>query len=230
MSHDMAPQASQGQNLDKAQYILNGMSRYRIDPIRVKIPDTAAVGRGGQGVVVVGTLLPRKGFKETRPEVLEELCSDRHKELVPETLKESPPKGLKESLPKELMKLNFEATRQLIPELDVAVKKLEWPRDDAEELEIFFKSFVNELSLMASIYHANIIKFLSFVEDMKKGDAWIILPWEPNGNVREFLQSGEWDIPERISLAFKVRQRDCNTCTHRIPQFVMVISSLSTFL
>ncbi|KIO32560.1 hypothetical protein M407DRAFT_50041, partial [Tulasnella calospora MUT 4182] len=57
-----------------------------------------------------------------------------------------------------------------------------------------------ELSLMASLAHPNIIGFIGFVEETKKGDAWIILPWEVNGNVRDFLQSGEWDIPERISL------------------------------
>ena len=53
---------------------------------------------------------------------------------------------------------------------------------------------------MVSISHPNVIAVFGFVEDMQKGDAWIILPWEANGNVREFLQSGEWEIPERISL------------------------------
>ncbi|KIO25949.1 hypothetical protein M407DRAFT_38610, partial [Tulasnella calospora MUT 4182] len=61
-------------------------------------------------------------------------------------------------------------------------------------------SFVNELSLMAGLSHPNIVKLIGFVEDMQKGDAWIVLPWEANGNVKEFLQSGQWDIPERISL------------------------------
>ncbi|KIO32084.1 hypothetical protein M407DRAFT_38542, partial [Tulasnella calospora MUT 4182] len=62
------------------------------------------------------------------------------------------------------------------------------------------KAFVNELSLMAELSHPNIVKLIGFVEDMEKGDAWIVLPWEANGNVRRFLQSGEWDIPERLSL------------------------------
>lgn len=48
--------------------------------------------------------------------------------------------------------------------------------------------------------HPNIVQLFGFVEDMKTGVAWIAIPWEANGNVREFLQSGEWDIPERISL------------------------------
>ncbi|KIO20157.1 hypothetical protein M407DRAFT_81884, partial [Tulasnella calospora MUT 4182] len=112
----------------------------------------------------------------------------------------------------------FESIRKFFREQEVAIKKLEWPRDDVEESTKFFKvlfdsyspsignlnasyqSFVNELSLMASLSHPNIIQFLGFVEDTTKGDAWIILPWESNGNVREFLKSGEWDIPERISL------------------------------
>ncbi|KIO32086.1 glycoside hydrolase family 5 protein [Tulasnella calospora MUT 4182] len=82
----------------------------------------------------------------------------------------------------------------------LAIKKLNWHCEDAEESVKFFKAFVNELSLMAELSHPNIVKLIGFVEDMQKGDAWIVLPWEENGNVREFLQSGEWDIPERISL------------------------------
>ncbi|KAG8938026.1 hypothetical protein FRC00_001929, partial [Tulasnella sp. 408] len=54
-------------------------------------------------------------------------------------------------------------------EVQLAVKKIEWKRHDAEE-------------------------------STRESDAWIIVPWKENGNVREFLQSGEWDIPERVSL------------------------------
>ncbi|KIO32098.1 hypothetical protein M407DRAFT_53240, partial [Tulasnella calospora MUT 4182] len=63
-----------------------------------------------------------------------------------------------------------------------------------------YKSFANELSLMAELRHPNVASLVAFVEDIQKGDAWIVLPWEPNGNVQEFLQLGKWDIPERISL------------------------------
>lgn len=100
-------------------------------------------------------------------------------------------------------------------EQKVAVKKLYW--DDVSDQDRQFnvslhsridllllillpKAFVNELSLMATLSHPNIVTLLGFVEDTKAGDAWIIIPWEGNGNVREFLQSGEWDIPERLSL------------------------------
>ncbi|KAG8916088.1 hypothetical protein FRC01_003389 [Tulasnella sp. 417] len=84
--------------------------------------------------------------------------------------------------------------------IKVAVKMLRWIRNDVEELAKRFKSFANELSIMAELSHPNVIEFIGFVEDVEKGDAWIILPWEAKGNVREFLQSGEWDLPERISL------------------------------
>lgn len=53
---------------------------------------------------------------------------------------------------------------------------------------------------MATLNHPNVISLTGFVEDMEKGDAWVIMPWAPNGNVREFLAYGEWDAPERVSL------------------------------
>lgn len=75
---------------------------------------------------------------------------------------------------------------------------------------IYFPSFfsflaiVNEVSILAALSHPNIARLIGFVEHAQKGDAWIISPWEENGNVREFLQAGEWDIPERISLVSSI--------------------------
>lgn len=192
MADDMAPQPTKGQNENKARDILNRISR-RIDPIRIKITDTTQGTRGGQGVVVIGSLKPSAASNPFLPEVIAEvLFTDGWKEPLHETLRTLPPK--------EFMILVVEALKQILSEQKVAIKKLQWPRDDVEQSTKFFKCFVNELSLMASLSHPNIIEFLGFVEDMEKGDAWIITPWEGNGNVREFLQSGKWDIPERISL------------------------------
>ncbi|KAG8922840.1 hypothetical protein FRC00_006959, partial [Tulasnella sp. 408] len=138
------------------------MILHRIDPIRIKITDTTKYARGGQGVVIVGTLYP------------------------PQTVKE------------------------WLPELKVAVKKLEWARDDAEDSAEFFKvfvashshlerilntlhqSFANELSLMVNLFHENVIRFIGFVENMEKGDAWIILPWESNGNIKDVVKGMEY--------------------------------------
>lgn len=52
--------------------------------------------------------------------------------------------------------------------------------------------------------HPNIVDAIGFVEDIENGIAWVVLPWEANGNVREFLSSGNWEIPEKISLVSAV--------------------------
>ncbi|KAG9031985.1 hypothetical protein FS837_002844 [Tulasnella sp. UAMH 9824] len=187
--------------------ILNGLPHYRIDLAGLKITDANPVARGGQGVIVVGTLIPRKAFTQwvgpKDPGELGELGEqlfDGPDDVFPEAMKEWRSEILKELPAEEWKKLWFEASEKLFLERDVAVKQLDWPRDDVEQSTKFFKSFVNEVSLMASLSHANIIEFLGFVENEMKGDAWIIIPWQANGNVRHFLQPGEWDIPELISL------------------------------
>ncbi len=63
---------------------------------------------------------------------------------------------------------------------------------------------LNEVSLLATTSHPNIVKLEGFVEDLTKGIAWLIIPWQQNGNIREFLSSGDWEIPERIALASAV--------------------------
>lgn len=54
----------------------------------------------------------------------------------------------------------------------------------------------------------NIVKIVGFVEDMKQRIAWLVFNWEDNGNLREFLRSGEWEIPERVFLVRHKRVRD----------------------
>ncbi|KAG8930010.1 hypothetical protein FRC01_003403 [Tulasnella sp. 417] len=83
-------------------------------------------------------------------------------------------------------------------EQQVAVKKLRY-YDDINERN-FSNEFVHEVDVMARLSHENIVKLIGFMEDLEAGKAWIILSWEPNGNVREFLATGEWEIPERVSL------------------------------
>ena len=39
------------------------------------------------------------------------------------------------------------------------------------------QSFAHEVRLMARLSHPNIVRFVGFVEDMEKGDAWIVIPW-----------------------------------------------------
>ncbi|KIO28961.1 hypothetical protein M407DRAFT_21867 [Tulasnella calospora MUT 4182] len=81
---------------------------------------------------------------------------------------------------------------------NVAVKKLRLSTD--EEDEKFLRAFVNELRVLDGLSHLNIVKIIGFVEDIKDGVAWMVFPWEANGNVRQFLRSEKWEIPERVSL------------------------------
>ncbi|KAG8971442.1 hypothetical protein FRB90_010495, partial [Tulasnella sp. 427] len=82
--------------------------------------------------------------------------------------------------------------------VSVAVKKLNY--DMSIDKKKFAKQFVREVNIMAGLNHERIVKLTAFVEDIRDGEAWIIMPWEPNGNLADFLASGGWEIPERISL------------------------------
>lgn len=57
---------------------------------------------------------------------------------------------------------------------------------------------------MDGLSHLNIVKIIGFVEDIEKRIYWLVFPWEANGNVREFLLSGEWELPERVSLVRRI--------------------------
>ncbi|KAG9029198.1 hypothetical protein FS837_003606, partial [Tulasnella sp. UAMH 9824] len=80
----------------------------------------------------------------------------------------------------------------------VAVKKLRLISDMTEES--WFSAFVNELCILDKLLHRNIVKIIGFVEDVESRIAWLVFPWEENGNLRQFLRSGTWELPERVSL------------------------------
>lgn len=44
------------------------------------------------------------------------------------------------------------------------------------------------------------MRLVGFAETVAEGVAWIVLPWAANGNLREFVRSEPWDLPERASL------------------------------
>ncbi|KAG9026100.1 hypothetical protein FS837_004742, partial [Tulasnella sp. UAMH 9824] len=194
------------------------MSLYRMNSKTIKIIDSEPIAKGGQGTIVVGSLTLPEEITTLSPgqltkEVLNILYAMKELECDGETendkLRVKALKDLAAELATALEDLHHpeEFSTWIRDKLEkeflntkYAIKKLNWGHDDAEESVKFFKSFVNELSLMAELSHPNIIKLIGFVEDMETYDAWIILPWEANGNVRQFLQSGEWDIPERMSL------------------------------
>ncbi|KAG8948360.1 hypothetical protein FRC04_009856 [Tulasnella sp. 424] len=84
----------------------------------------------------------------------------------------------------------------------VAVKKFRFGDDTNRRAQN--AAFANELGLLSELHHENIVRLLGFVENAKEKIAWIVLPWETNGNLREFVQSQDWAIPERLSLIYDV--------------------------
>ncbi|KAG8948365.1 hypothetical protein FRC04_009861 [Tulasnella sp. 424] len=83
-------------------------------------------------------------------------------------------------------------------DVDVAVKKFRLSGDVNRRTQT--ASFANELSLLSELDHENIVKLTGFVESAGEDIAWILLRWENNGNIREFIHSQDWVIPERIAL------------------------------
>ncbi|KAG8952016.1 hypothetical protein FRC04_005349 [Tulasnella sp. 424] len=82
----------------------------------------------------------------------------------------------------------------------VAVKKLKiGPGDDKEKM---LRAFASEAGIMAKLSHPNIVRLEAFVEDAEKDVFWLVLPWEPNGNLREFILSEDCklEVPELSSL------------------------------
>ncbi|KIO33046.1 hypothetical protein M407DRAFT_43630, partial [Tulasnella calospora MUT 4182] len=58
----------------------------------------------------------------------------------------------------------------------------------------------HEVNLLNDLKHDNVVKILGFVEDVGQGVAWMVFAWEENGNLREFIRSAKWELPERVSL------------------------------
>ncbi|KIO24753.1 hypothetical protein M407DRAFT_25902 [Tulasnella calospora MUT 4182] len=80
----------------------------------------------------------------------------------------------------------------------VAVKKVRF--DDNSNDNRVLAAFVHEIELVDGLCHDNIVKIIGFVEDIKNGIAWMVFSWEQNGNLREFVRSASWELPERVSL------------------------------
>lgn len=60
---------------------------------------------------------------------------------------------------------------------------------------------LRETEFLVELCHPNIVKMEGFVEDISEGIIWLVFYWEDNGNLKDFVASKDWEIPERISLA-----------------------------
>ncbi|KAG8959866.1 hypothetical protein FRC05_007225 [Tulasnella sp. 425] len=68
------------------------------------------------------------------------------------------------------------------------------------------KLALREAEFVVGLSHKNVIKLEGFVEDLYKDErvVWLVFPWAKNGNLKNFIASAEWEIPERISLIYDV--------------------------
>ncbi|KAG9001661.1 hypothetical protein FRB90_011573 [Tulasnella sp. 427] len=82
--------------------------------------------------------------------------------------------------------------------IPVAVKKIRSSKcSDKKKLT---NEFVHEVEMTAGLAHENVVRLIGFVEDLENDIAWMVLPWESNGNLSEFLAKGIFVILERVSL------------------------------
>ncbi|KIO21537.1 hypothetical protein M407DRAFT_80306 [Tulasnella calospora MUT 4182] len=50
--------------------------------------------------------------------------------------------------------------------------------------------------------HPGIAKFIGFYTNAELSEAWILSPWESNGNVSEFIRQHALEVPEKLSLIY----------------------------
>ncbi|KAG9021614.1 hypothetical protein FS837_007136, partial [Tulasnella sp. UAMH 9824] len=92
--------------------------------------------------------------------------------------------------------------------------------NDAE----YVAPLAHEVNLLNELSHWNVVKIVGFVEDVEKGVAWMVFVWEKNGNLREFIRSAKWELPERVSLIHDVA-RGLSYLHGRNPPIVTEISN-----
>ncbi|KIO18851.1 hypothetical protein M407DRAFT_83509 [Tulasnella calospora MUT 4182] len=65
---------------------------------------------------------------------------------------------------------------------------------------------IREVELLAELDHPNIVELEGFVEDAPKSMIWLVFHWAYHGDLKEFVGSVDWEIPERIFLIHDVAQ------------------------
>ncbi|KAG8925567.1 hypothetical protein FRC00_003859, partial [Tulasnella sp. 408] len=80
----------------------------------------------------------------------------------------------------------------------VAIKKLRLEEDTDDDRAL--APLAHEVNLLNNLSHESVVKVIGFVEEVEEGVAWMVFAWEKNGNLREFIRSAKWELPERVSL------------------------------
>ncbi|KIO19427.1 hypothetical protein M407DRAFT_30930 [Tulasnella calospora MUT 4182] len=93
------------------------------------------------------------------------------------------------------------ASRRYGPPQLVAVKQIKV--SGAFNMPRVKRAFTREMLVWSSLEaHPGIAKFIGFYADFKRSEAWLLSPWEPNGNVTEFIKAHNLEVPEKLSLVY----------------------------
>ncbi|KAG9040800.1 hypothetical protein FS837_000170 [Tulasnella sp. UAMH 9824] len=181
---------------------LEKLARWRIDPSLIRFPGNGPEFRGGNATVSRALLsLPsdvqRNGDKSENTTGERPISDDDDRNLEPHN-------DIREPRDKE---------KDADTSQDIQTDGVDSPRVNQDERKdsegesavqnpqpLKSKLALRESQFLLDLSHPNIIKIEGYVEDTSKHIIWLVFPWEENGNLRDFLASGEWEIPERISL------------------------------
>ncbi|KAG8982672.1 hypothetical protein FRB90_006639, partial [Tulasnella sp. 427] len=75
---------------------------------------------------------------------------------------------------------------------------------DEADVELVLGLALREAKFLLDLSHKNIVECKGFAEDLAEKRVWLVLEWAENGNLRDFVASGDWEIPERIALIHDV--------------------------
>ncbi|KAG8988381.1 hypothetical protein FRB90_002773 [Tulasnella sp. 427] len=91
------------------------------------------------------------------------------------------------------------AARQYGPPRCVAVKQIKL--SELDNMVDAKRAFTKELLVWSGLEdHPGIAKFLGFHAKFENSEAWLLSPWEPFGNVMEFVHKRKLEVPEKLSL------------------------------
>lgn len=195
----------------KLQDKLEKFAQWRIDPSLIRFPGEAAEFRGGYATVsralLASKLTTKSGVEKLAgPSGPNPKCTDGAQGSKDDKQDED---EYRNSLSEAGKDHANDQDRNLDQDKDVegsgdqtsqskivAIKKLKIEKD--ADIERVLGMALRESEILRNLSHINIVKFEGFVEEVLKHVIWLVFPWEENGNLRDFLASGEWEIPERI--------------------------------
>ncbi|KIO33994.1 hypothetical protein M407DRAFT_227190, partial [Tulasnella calospora MUT 4182] len=65
------------------------------------------------------------------------------------------------------------------------------------------RAFTKEMLVWSGLEpHPGIAEFLGFYANFKRSEAWLLSPWESNGNISEFIHAHNLEVPEKLSLVY----------------------------